>query len=138
MRRVYDDSALNEIANKLEDAFRKIPADSVSEYNWGMYRAVVSKIKARLLNDVKGVQFGNVSHANGIGNNNAVEIIYTGNPQEQQICGLLHLNSDMYGGVFFYVTDIDGKRKTKSYIIHGLDKRDTYLMQRRRYAELSR
>jgi len=134
MRRVYDDTEYQNVADTLRKAFLAIPADYVSEYDYGMYRAKVSKVKEQLLRYVPSIKFGNTTHAHGIGNNNAIEIVYTGNNFEEQICGLLHLIDDMYGGVLFYVTDIDGNRKTQTYQIHGMDKRDEYLIKHYRYA----
>lgn len=138
MRRVYDDTEYQNVADALRKAFLAIPADYVSEYDYGMYRAKVSKVKEQLLRYVPSVKFGNTTHAHGIGNNNAIEIVYTGNNFEEQICGLLHLIDDMYGGVLFYVTDIDGNRKTQTYQINGIDKRDKYLITHYRYATLYR
>lgn len=134
MRRVYDDTEYQSVADALRKAFLAIPADYVSEYDYGMYRAKVSKVKEMLLRYVPYVKFGNTTHAHGIGNNNAIEIVYTGNNCEEQICGLLHLIDDMFGGVLFYVTDIDGNRKTQTYQINGIDKRDEYLIKHYRYA----
>lgn len=134
MRRVYDDTQFEKYAKALETAFRKIPAETVSEYDYGMYRAKVSKVKEKLLGKVGNMKFGNTTHAHGIGNNNAIEIIYTGAEKEEQICGLVHLIDDMYGGVLFYVTDIDGNRKTPTYEISGCDRKDTYDMKYKRFA----
>jgi len=64
--------------------------------------------------------FGKTEHANGIGNNNATEIIYLGNPNEQQICGLFHCNEDLGSSAFCYVTDIDEKRKSDTITIRGM------------------
>lgn len=130
MRRVYDDTALETVARDLEETFScRIHSPYVSEYDGGMYRAKVSKIKEALVSLCdSGVKLGYVSHAHGIGNNNAIEIIYTENPNEEQICGLLHLTDDMYGGVIFWVSDIDGNKKTSTWIIRGCDDRNKYDM----------
>lgn len=128
MRRVIDDTMYEEVANDLENTFScRLRAPSVSEYSWGTYRASVRKVKDALLYLCDSeIKFGSVTHAHGIGNNNAIEIIYIGNPKEEQICGLVHLIDDMFGGVIFYVTDIDGKRKTGSWIIRGVSEKDPY------------
>ena len=119
MRRVYDDTELEVIAQDLESTFCEcIYAPNVSEYSYRMYRAKASKVKAELLHLCDNpIKFGNTTHDNGIGNNNTIEIIYTGNPVEEQICGLLHLNEDLYDGVIFWVSDIDGNKKTDTWII---------------------
>lgn len=135
MRRVYDDSTFEVYAKALENAFCEIPADTVSEYDYGMYRAKVSKIKQSLLIRVANIKFGNTNHAYGIRNNNAIEIIYTGRKDEEQICGLLHLTNDMFGNVLFFVTDIDEERRTPTYKMWGCDKKNPNDMRLRRYAQ---
>ena len=68
---------------------------------------IVTKLDITKVNDFI---FGDTKHAHGIGNNNAIEIIYTGDPKEQQICGYINLIDNMYGSVICYLTDIDDNR----------------------------
>ena len=132
MRRVYDDSQYQRIAEELEAAFRSINAEEVSEYDYGIYRAKVSKVKDALLRKVGGIKCGKVEHAHGIGNNNAIEIVCLSDPVEEQICGLLHLVDDMYGGIIFWVSDIDGDRQTKHWKVSGCNRKDAYDMKYKR------
>ena len=83
------------------------------------YRASVSKIRDHIAQEL-GIKYGHNEHAHGIGNNNALEIIVS-DPcsDEEQVCGLLHLTDDMFGGVICWVSDIDNKRKTQSITIRG-------------------
>lgn len=108
MRRVYDDAMINEAVNLITGIMNDITFNDVSEYSYGTDRVSVYKIKSLVADKIKPTyKFGNTTHAHGIGNNNAIEIIYTGNPNEEQICGLLHLNSGLYGDAYAYITDID-------------------------------
>ena len=118
MRRVYDDTQFEETRNWIDAAFGTLQyhPEKVRKHSYGMNRtepALVRDAVLRRLNGNKNLyKFGNTTHAHGIGNNNATEIIYLGNPAEEQICGLIHVNDDMYGRCFCYVTDIDGNRKS--------------------------
>ena len=134
MRRVYDDTHYVRIAKELENAFCNLNAEEVSEYSYGTYRAMVSKVKEKLLQKVPNIKYGRVEHANGIGNNNAIEIVYVGDPNEEQICGLLHLTDDMYGGVIFWVSDIDNNRGITSWTILGCDRKSEYDIKYKRHA----
>lgn len=134
MRRIYDDTNYTSVSADLENAFCAINAEEVSEYSYGMYRAEVSKIKDKLLRKVHSIKFGKVEQANGIGNNNAIEIVCLDDPNEERICGLLHLTDDMFGGVVFWVSDIDGNRKTKQWKMIGCNRKDSYDMMYKRKA----
>ena len=112
MRRVYDDSKYCQIRKQIMDVVSLMPASAVSEYSWGTERASVAKIREYVSTRVP-VKYGRNEHAKGIGNNNAIEIIVT-DGNEEQICGLLHLTDDMYGGVICWVSDIDGGRKSNT------------------------
>ncbi len=129
MRRVYDDSHFEEIKAKVCDIIREIPADVVSKYDYGIYRAKVGLIReyieARL-----PIRFGRNDHLHGIGNNNAIEMIVCGD-NEEQICGLLHLTDDMFGTVICWVSDIDGERRSESLYVHGTDPNSSYKMMYR-------
>lgn len=128
MRRVYDDTKYYQACHDLMRAVQIINRNPsiISEYSYGMYRARASRILKEALRiantDGTMYQFGKVEHANGIGNNNAYEIIYLGGPNEQQICALFHANEDLYSGCYVYVTDIDGNRKSTSMLIKGCEK----------------
>lgn len=129
MRRVIDDSYYAEAERKIMEIVRNIPADKVSKYDWGTYRAKVHLVRAWVEERVSNIKFGKCEHANGIGNNNALEIIYTGNSNEEQICGLFHLTDNMFGSVICWVSDYDETRKTGSRKIHGCDPKSEYDMK---------
>ena len=112
MRRVIDDAMYPAIAAKVSKAIQAIHPAACREYSMGMDRVRVSIVRDEIVRRVPQIRIGKNEHAYGIGNNNAYEIIYTGNPTEEQICGLLHLTNDMFGGVYAWVSDVDGSRKT--------------------------
>lgn len=122
MRRVIDDFYYNVAEKEIMCIVNNIPAKEVSEYDYGLYRAQVSLIRNYVQKNLKYIRFGKSEHAYDIGNNNAYEIIYTGNPKEEQICGLFHITDNMYGSCICWVSDIDEKRKTISVEIHGCSK----------------
>jgi|GEM_PF-6022411 len=124
MRRVIDDTQFEAARDTFMSAFREIPAADVSKYGYGMYRAEVSEIRTALSKRVPNYMLGQKKP--DIGNNNAIEIIYTGDEKEQQVCGLLHLTDDMFGGVICWVTDIDEQRWSERYIIRGIDRNSDY------------
>lgn len=115
MRRVYDDRHYDIISQEVLSCICDIPAKTVSEYSHGMERAKVHLVREYIA-EMTGLKFGKNEHAYGIGNNNAIEIIVT-DDDEEQICGLLHLTNDMFGGVIAWVSDIDGNRETPSRTI---------------------
>lgn len=123
MRRVYDDTMYDTAKYDIMQAFNLCQPKKISRYSYGMHRASASLIKQEVLRILNAngnkFAFGKVEHAHGIGNNNASEIIYLGNPNEQQICGLIHTNEDMYSGCYCYVTDIDGNRKSSVIMLRG-------------------
>ena len=120
MRRVYDDEKYYDIALQIMKIVDNINPKNVSEYDYGMYRARPHKVKEYIYRNMYGaISFGNNTHAHGIGNNNTIEIICKANENEEQICGLLHLTNDMFGGCIVWVSDIDGKRTTHSRKIVG-------------------
>ena len=110
MRRVIDDRHYQEVSDKIYEILKSMPADEVSKTEYGLYRAQTNLIYHYILDRLENVKFAKNSHAHGIGNNNAIELVYIGEPDEEQICGYLHLNDDMYGSVYCYVTDYDGLR----------------------------
>ena len=110
MRKVYDDKHYEEVSARINKIIERIPAHEVSMYEHGMNRVKVSLVRQYIWERM-GIDFGKNEHAHGIGNNNALEIIVT-EDNEQQVCGLLHLTNDMFGGVYAWVSDIDGNRET--------------------------
>lgn len=109
MRRVIDDSKLSLANDRIATALYKLKPEAVTRYEYGTDRIQVSLIKKYILNNIgNDFIFGDTKHAHGIGNNNAIEVIYTGDPKEQQICGYINLIDNMYGSVICYLTDIDG------------------------------
>lgn len=121
MRRVYDDKHLDEAMEKVIPLFKFVKKNPslFSEYDIAHRSMVVGKIRDYIFDNLDYNGFpcfaGKTEHAYGIGNNNAIEIIYAGE-EEQQICGLLHLTAHIYGGaVSAWVSDIDEHRKTPTY-----------------------
>lgn len=114
MRRIIDDAMYKPIAAHINDVIHHINPASCRRYEYGMDRVQVSMVRDTILMRVPHIRLGKNEHAHGIGNNNSYEIIYTGNSSEEQICGLLHLTNDMFGGVIAWVSDIDGNRATPS------------------------
>lgn len=131
MRRVYDDKHYAEISEQISKVLFDIPGDEVSEYSNYMYRAEVSLVRNYIAERVP-VKFGRSEHANGIGNNNAIEIIVM-DGDEEQICGLLHLTNDMFGGVIAWTSDIDGKRRGYQRKIYGCDPKSEYDVKLNRF-----
>ena len=134
MRRVIDDAHYEEVKKAITDIIFKIPADKVSEYSYGIYRSEGYLIKKYILARVTNIKFGKDMNTTGIGNNGCYEIIYIGNPDEEQICGLIHLTDDMYGNTICWVSDYDEKRKGKTRKIIGCDPKSEYDIRVRRYA----
>ena len=121
MRRVYDDKHLDEVMEKVIPLFEFVKKNPslFSKYDYGKKRVQVYDVKNYIFDNLDYNGFpcfaGKNEHAYGIGNNNAIEIIYAGE-EEQQICGLLHLTAHIYGGgVSAWVSDIDEQRKTPTY-----------------------
>lgn len=114
MRRVYDDTMFGAIAEKIMHALLAVynNPSSVSKYSWGMDRVEVHLVKDAVERRT-GIKLTRPIHAHGIGNNNAYEIVFTDTQKgEEQIVGLLHLNDDMFGNVYAYMTDIDNVSNT--------------------------
>ena len=115
MRRVYDDSQYVKTSEDIMKLIAGIMPEEVSEYCWGMDRVRPGLIRGYLEARFP-VKFGRNEDTSGIGNNNALQIIVK-NGAEEQICGLLHLTDDMFGGVYAWVSDIDGGRRTQTIFI---------------------
>ena len=131
MRRVFDDKHYAEISEQISRVLFAVPGDEVSEYRNGMYRAKVSLVRNYIAERVP-VKFGRNEHANGIGNNNAVEIIVM-DGDEEQICGLLHMTDDMFGNIIAWTSDIDEKRKGYCRTIYGCDPKSEYDVKLNRF-----
>ena len=114
MRRVYDDEKYDDIATQIMRIVDSINPKDVSEYDYGMDRVQTYKVRKYIGDRLGCISFGKNTHAYGIGNNNAIEIVYKANENEEQICGLLHLTDDMYGGCIVWVSDIDEVRSSHS------------------------
>lgn len=123
MRRVIDDTYYEEAAHEIMSIVRNINPKLVSEYDYGTYRAKSILIMAHIKEHVEQIKFGKSLNTTGIGNNEQYEIIYTGNPSEEHICGAIHLTNDMYGSVIIWVSDIDNTTKTPSIKISGANPR---------------
>ncbi len=114
MRRVIDDTMYGPISQRISNVIWSLNPKQLSKYDYGCDRVQVSMVRDAIVSRVPKIRLGKNEHAHGIGNNNAYEIIYTGNPAEEQICGALHLTNDMFGGVYAWVSDVDGGRKTET------------------------
>jgi len=135
MRRVIDDTHLERLADMLTEIIFAIPADKVSEYDYGTYRSQSHLIKDFILKHTNNIKFGQSMNKTGIGNNGCYELIYTGDPLEEQIFGLIHLTNNMYGGTICWISDYDNNIEWKSRTIHGCNPKDERAVARLRYAE---
>ena len=121
MRRVYDDTKCEFVKTKVMSHIWRMDKNDIADivkYDYGCERVQVYLVKKKIagwLGD--DFKFGKNEHAHGIGNNNAIEVIYLGNKDEEQICALLHLTDDMFGSVYCWVSDIDEENKTESAFI---------------------
>lgn len=134
MRRVIDDTHFEEIKRAITDIIFNIPADEVSEYDYGTYRSQEYLIKRYILSKMPNIKFGQSMNKTSIGNNSCYEIIYMGDPNEEQICGIIHLTNDMYGGTICWVSDYDNNRKAMSRTILGCNPKCEYDMRVKRYS----
>ena len=122
MRRVIDDAHYEEVKKMVIDTIFEIPADKVSEYDYGMYRAQRDLIMKYILKKLSNViKFGKDMNDTGIGNNACYELIYLGDSKEEQICGIIHLTNDMYGNIICWVTDFDEERESITRTIRGCE-----------------
>ena len=127
MRRVFDDTHFEEIAEEMMQIIITCPPKEVSAYEMGTYRAQTNMIVDYIFDRISiPCKLGRYTNTTGIGNNWAKEIIYTGNENEEQICGELHLTDDMYGSIIAFITDLDNRNfggKNNSWTIRGCDPR---------------
>ena len=114
MRRVIDDTHYEEISHKINTVLHSIKRKDVLEYDNGMERSQSNIIMNKVLKEIPKIKFGNNCNTTGIGNNKEYEIIYTGDPKEEQICGIIHLTNNMFGYHICWVSDIDRDRKTEN------------------------
>lgn len=122
MRRVIDDAHYEEVKKMVMDVIFEIQyvADEVSKYEYGTYRAQRDLIMEYILKELnKVIKFGKDMNDTGIGNNACYELIYLGDPKEEQICGIIHLTNDMFGNIICWVTDYDEERESKECTIRG-------------------
>lgn len=123
MRRVIDDTMYEDLGYAITEFVATIPAESVSEYSWYDYRASSRKIIEKILRNFDKVKLGKSLNTTGIGNNEQYELIYTGDPNEEQIFGAIHLTNDMFGGEIVWVSNIDNTDSFRSRKIIGREPR---------------
>lgn len=131
---IIDDEHFIDVADCITEAIHNLPADAVSKYDNGTYRAqpnlIRNSIQEALDNEFghETVTFRNTYHAHNIGNNNRIEIIFhDASKNEEQMCGYLNINQGLYGECYAFVTDIDDKRcEFASRKINGCDKTSSY------------
>lgn len=134
MRRVIDDTHLEEVANEIMGIIKCMPADEVSKYSWGMYRAERDKILDYVFGHTDlPIKLGENKNTSGIGNNWKRELIWTGDEKEEQICGILCLIDDMYGNIYAYITSIDGNNVGNRRKIFGCDPKYEYDREHKRF-----
>ena len=133
MRRVIDDTVYEVKAMEIAKIICGIPADEVSKYDYGKYRAQRSMIIDKILSEVKNIKLGKDMNTTSFGNNWCKELIYTGNENEEQIFGIIHSTDDMYGGQIVWVSDYDGNNRRGKRTIHGCDPNCEYEIKRFRW-----
>jgi len=113
---IYNDNCAE--STKLKEWFaaniKRVYLETKPVYDWGMNRRQVSHVKANLNAELEPLGFvitDRVEHAHGIGNNNLYEVEYTSSdkPDTHTVVGRIYLNSDMFGGVFCGLEDLDGE-----------------------------
>ena len=134
MRRVIDDACYEEKAKEIAKVISSIPADEVSKYDYGTYRAQRDMIIDRILKEVKDIKLGKDMNTTGIGNNWCRELIYTGNEKEEQVFGIIHSTNDMFGCEIIWVSDYDGNCCKGKRKIHGCDPKSEYDVKMFRWA----
>ena len=113
MRRVIDDTHYTEIADKIYEILKAMPADEVNvdKGGWAGIRPTAEAIAEYISERLENARIGKNISRGFIGNNHSYEIIYTGDPKEEQLCGILRANEDPAGGVYCYVMDYDEKNR---------------------------
>lgn len=89
----------------------------ISKYDYGIVRVKpeLSKNVFNLFLKERGFLIGDkTEHANGIGNNN---MSYVQDLESGEYIGAIHLNSDMYGGMYCYASDIHRNKVSDTYLI---------------------
>ena len=140
--KITDDEHFVDVADCITSAIRELPADVVSKYENGTYRATPNLIHDYIQSalDMKFgegvVSFGELYHKHNIGNNNREEIIFHDvKNNEEQMCGYLNINKGLYGECYVYVTDInDNRGEFALRKITGCDKNSNFDMSRNRFS----
>lgn len=117
MRKVYveDDEKFPEAEKLITDAVSEMDTKAVSKYEYGDTRAKVSLIREYLEKRISGRLFhidtNRVEHAYDIGNNNEYPLVFhkelPDGSFEEQTCGYLELNSDVYTSVYLILSNIE-------------------------------
>lgn len=120
MRIVYDDKKQKTLIKAVDDFIRTLSIKCFTEYEWGMERVKMEKIKQELNNFLKinyNMEIGNkVTHLYGIGNNCCYPVYYhPKNKNEIQHCANININSGMYGEGFINIEDYNGCKVSKIY-----------------------
>lgn len=131
MRVVYTDEnrklkVLGQVVNSKEFvSFIEQNIKKMQKYSYSSMRVENALVRNELNNFLE--QYGlfistKAEHANGIGNNNAY---YVQDTESQEYIGCMNLNTDMYGGLFCYASDINNARVSNTYFL-----RDNYVQLR--------
>ena len=106
MRKVYDDRMFRQAAAEIREILYEIHTENVRKYEYGMDRVQPSMIRDYVNRKLSRFTIGVKDINTGIGNNHRYEIIFIGNEGEREVCGILGLTDDMFGGVISYVENI--------------------------------
>ena len=126
MKYVYtnENPRLKEFSELLSsDAFKRFVCKnfySMTEYRSGMQRVIPSKARDelnRFLRKHDMFATDEVEHAHNIGNNNSYYVKDLRNTAVNELFARLDINSDMFGSVYCYGSDIDGNSVTPCYLI---------------------
>lgn len=127
MRIIYDDKAQQKAIDNCYDILCKLNRNlpTVTRYFWGCDRVKEELVRAYFARELKeyGFKVGETAtHAHGIGNNNSYPIYWVAQDGNLEHCANINLNDDMYGGVYYYLSDFEEHRITQAYNIskHGI------------------
>lgn len=134
MRRVIDDEMYEALSQEIETIYMTMPADQVSENRGREYCASTHLICNYIIDRVDNVKLGKYTTTTGTGSNDSYELIYTGNPIEEQIFGILHCTDNMFGSCILWVSDYDGQRHTVRRLVHGCDPNNSGAVDKWRYS----
>ena len=117
MRKIYieDDEKFPEVKELIADAVSEMDVKAVSKYEYGDIRANTALIREYLEKKISGKSFhidtNRVEHAYDIGNNNEYPLVFhkelSDGSFEEQTCGYLELNSDVYTSVYLILSNIE-------------------------------